>query len=167
MPIRRAISSPSSGKSPAAGQPLQQLDPAGVRSEGPAQDRRGLVLAAARRKRHAVPERQLEVVGLRAVRGLVLHERAVHVAGGRELVAHVHALVGAPEAEQAPQLSQGLGMILHTEVDGPVLTGFPVARGETISRATDWRPRRSPPSASAASSAASRRSASERPESDE
>jgi hypothetical protein len=49
---------------PGAREPLQQLDPAGVRLEGAAQDRGRVLLAATRGQGHAVPEGQLEVVRL-------------------------------------------------------------------------------------------------------
>ena len=46
-----------------------------------------------------------------------------------ELVARVHARVGAPQPEQPAQLAQRLGMVVHAQVDERLLPGLPVAAG--------------------------------------
>ena len=124
VPISRAISSPSSGNRPAAGQPLQQLRPAVVLLEHAAERPRGLVLVALGRERHAVPEGQLRVLGPRAVGRLVLAPRSLGVAGRGQLVAGLHALVGATHPEQPAELGERLGMVLHADVERPVLRGI-------------------------------------------
>ena len=86
---------------PRLGQAPQQLAPALALAVGPLEQLSRLLLAAVRRERDAVPEGQLGVVGLRRVRGRVLGQRALEVAGRGQLVARLDVLVGAPQARAA------------------------------------------------------------------
>ena len=119
----------------------------------------------------AVPEGELQVVGLRLVRSLVLDERAREVAGAGEVVARARMRVGAPQAEQPPQLADRV-------VRGPPRAGRRAdprvgAAGRACRRPRPWRrtagrgcrrPRPRPPRArrGAARRAAGRSSASRR-----
>ena len=69
--------------------------------------------------------------GCGQVRRLVLGERALEVAGAGEIVARARARVGAAEPEQPPQLRHRVGVVLHAQVDRPVLARVPLARPAT------------------------------------
>ena len=148
MPIRRAISSPVVREQPggAAGRAAARASPRARRRPGAAIGAR-LVLAAARRERHAVPEGQLGVVGLRRCAAAYSASAPSMSPAAASSSPTLDPLVGAPQARAGGAARRG-------DRGGPPRAGPragppPAARwraATTTTSAADWRPRMSPPS---------------------
>ena len=138
-------------------QPAQQLAPAGLQPDRLAHPLQGGRQVARLRGGQAGPEEQLVVAGRQRAGAAVALPRLLVAALADEVVALGGQRVGVGQVEQAVELGQRLGVVVDAQVDRapPGLA----LRGHHQQRA-DWRPRTSPPRASAACSAAIRRRAS-------
>ena len=137
------------------GQPLEQRSPPRVH-----RDRLTHVGDTAVRDRRPAPRRARPKTSARDCRAqlaglLVQAGRLVVAALVDELVGLARERVGAVELDQPAQLGERLGVVLDVQRDD----SSPTSRRQagTTRIAADWRPRMSPPAASAASSASSRR----------